>query len=674
MPRYDDNSLDSISVMEEIDPEPEERPGASRMKEFVLGLLLIIGVLAWALGTWWHDERVRSDYEKAQQAASAHRWDTALSHFTAAKGYMDSDARAAEAAKLIEERDKQYGIAAVHQQSGPAALALKAARAVQTIQPGYKDIDAIVLKAKEQALTDALLDTVVMRSQATPPGLYYRGAKGWIYLRDSDKWSTVLGGTAGEHILYDVPGPNWRPQAIPTPNDPARATGQEDKVGRLIIAATLNSDHTEVKYETLHLNPADYYFIIGDKGVWGLRYELTGAYLEIPKGNFNGLVRADYEAFGSGITSTVALKGENGVIADLGQRGSLALLAAYGAAQGDQQTTELYATAPDGSNPRTIFTTTGVVISAQLSPDEQHALVIASEPNDPVKNSRIVVTANLIDLAGTRPPVALTQITLPSQYGYGNLRLGLAERFSVSGVFLEKGAFKGKLLLGWLEGDLVKVNLLDISTSNPSAMHKTLAETTFPATRRIHPAITAVEQPEGKTLILYQQSQALERGSKGALLTPMKVIRAVVDAPAGASEMTVTESSIRSPGFEEAVRSDRAPYLGGPLLRSNWLVYTIYGVVNTDTWQQIYKVYSLPLADIGKESVAPMQILDSTKHLRPKDERWSGFVAGPNALAYVDAAGTLHARLYGADVDVVLEEGIDFMFPLYMSYLYKSLR
>src|SRR5215210_6706654 len=150
MPRYNDDSLDAISIMEEINPEPEERSGAWRVKEFVLGLLLIIGVLGWALGTWWHDESVRHDYEKAQQAASAQRWDEALSYFTAAEGYMDADARGAEASKLVEERNKQYEVARAHQQSGPAAIALKAARAVQTIEPGYKDVDAIVAEAKEQ--------------------------------------------------------------------------------------------------------------------------------------------------------------------------------------------------------------------------------------------------------------------------------------------------------------------------------------------------------------------------------------------------------------------------------------------------------------------------------------------------------------------------------------------
>ena len=63
---------------------------------------------------------------------------------------------------------------------------------MQTIQPAYKDVDALAAQAEDQVLTDALSGTIVMRQQANPPGLYYRGPAGWVWLQGSDKWSVLV--------------------------------------------------------------------------------------------------------------------------------------------------------------------------------------------------------------------------------------------------------------------------------------------------------------------------------------------------------------------------------------------------------------------------------------------------------------------------------------------------
>lgn len=670
--------IDAISVMEELNPQLEERPEASRVKEVVVGMLLVVGVLGWVLGTWWHDESIRSDYKKAQQAVSQKRWDEALRYFTSAKGHLDADARATEVARQIEERNKQYEITTAHQQSGPAALALQAGRAVQTIEPGYKNVDTLVARAKEQVYTDALLDTVVMRNDASPPGLYYRGANGWTYLRGSDRWSTMYGGTSSKHIIYDVPTPDWTPPEFGFTDgaeysDDAMellATQREDKEGRRLMVAILDGERANVTFEALQFNPEDYaYYMAGDEGVWGLHYRRPSELLSIPKGMF-GDMGSDYQAFGSSITRAVALIGSDGVIADLGKRGNTTLLVGRSDSKADGDTVGVYAAGPDGSNPRQVFSTTGTVVSAILSPDEQRAVVIAAEPDGSSSTDRIRVSAKMLDLAGTHWPVKIVETSLPGRYGYANINSSLAERFSMSTVFLEKGAFEGKLLIGWLEGAVVELRLLDISTPGGTMLTRTIWRTSFSATRLTSgPSITAVEQTDGQTLILYDQSRPLERGARSAMMVEMKMFRV-----GEGGEVVVSEHVIPSPGFEEAIRSDTAPYLSRPFVRGDWLVYAIFGVVDRQNWQQEYKVYSLPLTDMGKSSPRPRQVFGEALDLQSIYGQQGGVVAGPRALAYVDKGGKLHARLYSSDVDVILEERVDFIRPLDTNYFYKVLR
>jgi hypothetical protein len=668
--------IDAISVMEELNPQPEERPEASRVKEVVVGMLLVIGVLGWVLGTWWRDESIRSDYKKAQQAVSQKRWDEALRYFTSARGYLDADARATEAARLIEERNKQYEIATAHQQAGPAALALQAGRAVQTIEPGYKDVDTLVARAKEQTYTDALLDTVVMRNDASPPGLYYRGANGWTYLRGSDRWSSTHGDTSTRHIIYDIPGPNWTPPDLPSATDEgdhlleAMAAQREEKEGRRLMVATLDGEHANVTFEPLQFTPTLYeYYIVGDTGVWGLHFRRPSTLLSMPKGMF-GDMGADYQAFGNSITRAVALIGSDGIIADLGRRGNTTLLVGRSGSKADGDRVGVYAAGPDGSNPRQVISTTGTVISASLSPDEQSAVIITAEPEGNSSTDRLRVTAKVLDIAGARWPATIAETTLPRRYGYANINSSLAERFSMSAVFLERGGFEGKLLVGWLEGDVVKVHLYDTSTPNGIIELRAISQMTFAATRRVYgPAITVMEQTDGKTLILYDGGHPLERGPRGLMLAEMKMFRAAKNG-----EVIVSEHSIPSPGFEEAIRSETAPHISSPLVRGDRLVYTIFGVVDRQAWQREYKVYSLLLEDIDKATPRPRQVFGETIDLQSIYGQQGRVKLGPSAVAYVDKGGKLHARLYNSDVDVILEESVDFVRPLDTSYFYKVLR
>src|SRR6476620_5329683 len=139
--------MEPQTIIEDLDPEPESA-GKGRARELILGLVLLLGVVGWALTTSWQEENNRSHYDQAQQAVIDHRWEDALANYSAARGYKEADARAASAAKQIEERDSNYAVVMAHIQSGPAAVVLQAARALQTIQPGYKDIDQAAAQAE----------------------------------------------------------------------------------------------------------------------------------------------------------------------------------------------------------------------------------------------------------------------------------------------------------------------------------------------------------------------------------------------------------------------------------------------------------------------------------------------------------------------------------------------
>ncbi len=435
----DDNQIEPVSVVEDLDPEPEQMGQgwwrSSGKRELVLGLLLLFGVLGWVSYSWLNDDSNSNHYDQAERAVFDRRWDDAFSNYAAVKGYKDADARAAAVAKQIKTRDSQYEVAKAHQQSGPAALALQAARAVQTIEPGYKDVDKLSAQAEDQVYTDALSGTIVMRTEAYPPGLYYRGPAGWKYLRDSDQWSSVLSiplsAASAKHVVYDVPGPGWTapaPTSTPTSSPYAYqlTEGLSDKAGRRLIMATFPGSAGEPGFVSLQFDPvSSNFYICGDDGVWGLRYSPTTSEPVTAKGLFNN-VSLSYEKLGEQTTgqvgrevrgsvthrvATVVMPGTDGIVADFGHNGNKLLLAAHGPHLNNIASTQLYLTEADGSDQRVVFSTTGSLVSALLSPDDQYALVISSQPLESPAGQALVV-ATLLTLDGAAPPIMLQKISI----------------------------------------------------------------------------------------------------------------------------------------------------------------------------------------------------------------------------------------------------------------------
>jgi hypothetical protein len=655
------------SVVEDLDPEPASTR-SGRARELVLGLVLLLTVTAWALGTSWQEENNRSHYEQAQQAVIDHRWEDALANYSAAKGYKDADTRAANSARQIEERDLNYEVVSLHRQSGPAALVLKAARAVQTIQPGYKDIDAVAAQAEDNVYTDALGGSVILRPQAHTPGLYYRGPTGWQYLRSSDKWSNVLSiplNSAGvKHLVYDVPGPDWT-APVPTPTfNPSPyiyriIEGSPDKAGRRLIMATLPDGSGELKFDNLQLDPVDFnFYVCGDDGVWGLRYDPSTAEPIIIKGFFNNVSLAydkpGQQATGKG--TQVVMPGTDGRVADFGHSGDTLLIAAHGRGGTDMTDSQLYFARGDGSEARLVFSTTDDLLSAVLSPDGRYALVVSAQPivlSSFTYSGQVIVSAILVTLDGSAPPSLLQKVSIHSAGtpSLDTIRSMLRDRISISGVFLENGAFENKLLLAWSDFDTssnARVWLLD-----PSNPHVLLADTSVDYAQT--GVIPVIEQPDGRTLLMYNL------GAASPPATGRTTVAGLVTLQADAGTHYVTINTYKVPLPRADPGSEGAAYFMNPTLRGTNLIYRVDTHFDMrETYD--YNVYSLPLApalEDGKYSNAtqPQKIFGGTwsamramSRARPQLE-----FAGPGAYAYTDGDGTLHAHLYDSDVDVTLE-------------------
>src|SRR4051812_3446461 len=108
----------SASVIEDLDPESPDKGRQSRVREFILGIALVIAVLGWAGWQWQQQERLKDLYTQAQQAAAQQDWDQAHTLFASAADFKDSNARAADATKRITERDKHYSEARLQANKG----------------------------------------------------------------------------------------------------------------------------------------------------------------------------------------------------------------------------------------------------------------------------------------------------------------------------------------------------------------------------------------------------------------------------------------------------------------------------------------------------------------------------------------------------------------------------
>ena len=641
--------------MEDLDPEPSGRARSVRAREVALGVLLLLGVLGWAGWQWWHGETQRNSYERGRQAVIAQQWDEARSYFGSASGYKDATTRAEDAEKKIEERDKQYEIAAVHAEAGEWVVALKAAQAAAAIQPHYKDLDALTTEAEKRVYFEALHGTVARRL-LDDPGLYYRSVDSWVRLENSDRWSDVLGYGGQETFLYDVPGPGWVPQPTPTSvsveGQPFQMeSGSPRLAGRQLMAASFQDD-SGPRMERLSLDPAQYnFYITGKQGVWAIHYsESSPRYPGLPiEGALAGYEVA-YEAYGSGLTSTIGIA-PNMAIVDFAAQSEQLLLARFDPEAPTTGGLELFMAGPDGSQPRLIYTTTNSIRTARLSPDGQYVLITSLEHIEGVNGKMVAV---LLDVMGEAEPRTLVEAAVTVRIN--GTRVIWDQSSGMRAIFLRRGHFANKVLVTINNRDSgSEVKLIDPEHPDWS---RTLAVAHNKGNVYTPVSMQPYEHPDGNSLVIYTAPKSAMDGSVTG--KPITGTLAIAQYDIALAQWTYVP--VRVTTYEQAILSperkpDNTRDFTSFMVVGDRLFYAAYSY-NRNEFTTIF--YSVPLADLGKKEPALTEVLERTQSAESRyvPQSWA---PGPNMFIYTDEQHALHVRTYDGAIDLVLERGVEFV-------------
>jgi hypothetical protein len=605
------------SSVEDLDPEQSPRGRAPRLRELVVGLLIIIGVMGWVGWQWWHQQDTQTSYRLAQEAAARQDWDEALARFTAADGYKDSIARRADAQKQVTERNGQYITAVAEMKESDWPATLQAAQVVNRIQPGYLDVESIAALAESQVYRQALQGAIAMRPTADPPGLYYRGADEWTWLRESDAFSSARSlGVAG-CTVYDVPAPGWMPQPTP-PIDPyVRPTSSLEN--RRLIAFSTRGSKTSIM--PLAFDPTYYsLYVCGEQGVWGLHVK-EGATLLDDRSNYSSFDLA-YQSLDSAISSTVSFTSTDWLVMDLARDGKHILLADF--MEPNHETfSRIYLADANGQNPRSIYAAPVTLDGARFSLDGNYALLKTTRAMNPNTFERLLV---LLDLKTGKPPATLSRLEFSGRD---------ASFPSVMTTFISEGFYEGDLFLVESGQGSNWAKIYD-----PRSPAGPLLNVKFASSHALTSEIKLVDQDgNGDLGLIWQDSQSSE-ALRGSALNVMKLelgkqLRPI-SQPLGRSEFLGT-----------------AHTLGG---------YLIYGSrVRKETKDgrgaEFYSVRSLAASSMGDPDVQASVIYSYTSSTPVFTYRDFPLNFGAQMLAYVDH-NQLHALSYDGKIDLPLEVGI----------------
>jgi hypothetical protein len=635
-----------ISIIEDLDPEPQSSRGGRQFWEVVLGLLMLAGVLAFAGWQWFQQEVIQANYSAAQQAASAHRWEDARSLFASTSGYHDSDTQAQAAAAKIAARDNQYQVALANRDAGNWAACLKSIQQVTEIQSGYKDSLQIQAQASEHIYRDALSGTVALRPSASPPGLYFYGQNGWLRLPRSDSFSRIHGQNSQGALLYDVPGKGWAPPAVGAPTQ--NTAGSPDLAGRRIMLAS--PTHPDTAKE-LTLDPSFYnQFEVTNDGVWALRNDDTWS---MRSGNYRWATNSPvgfgytglngdaihYESASSSLTSPMTLPDAISdpnfypTILAFDPNSDRYLISRPRRAEQDTFTlqTTLYLGQAGGSLKSVFSMQGGALVSAQFSPDGRYALL----------NTSFVVTSKyrrnelvLLDLQGKRP-----QLTLASSLSHPDLPSSLGTAPWLTGAFLYGGPYDGDIFLADYTGHAYRLRVFDISTTSVR-----LVDLFLPSDYLVNWTI----HPGTGTMSLVSGQQVTPNGYP-LVEVPLWMVSLSNDKSANATFSTITR-------LTNLVNN----YLDSAMIAGGSLSYSTHEP--EPSGHDMRSVFSFPTRRFGIEGENPWTMFKQAEYADGNDIFSIGdYSFGPTLFAYVSDTN-LHARLYDGSVDLTLEPHVTYLY------------
>ncbi len=624
-----------ISTIEDLDPEPPSPGGGRRAWEVALGLLVLLGVLGFAGWQWLGQVRQQSDYQAGSESAASQDWDSALSHYSSASGYLDADSRAKEAATAIAQRDTLYKTALAYQDAGNWLSCLNTIRQVRYIQPTYRDSALIEEEATGQIYRGTLTGSVVLRQDAAPPGLYHFGDGGWALLPNSDPSSRVQGTGTGDWLLYDVP--DSRSVVLPTPTPTGSFRGSPQLMGRRLMAVNLSHLSQQA---AISIDPYSYdNFLWGSDGVWAISYAEGYLSNRAPIRSLSALqdTTVTYQSYKSPQIATVQLNGskDKTVIMDLDPNSNRYLIASWsgedvlGGVISSTATTLYLGNA--GSNDRLPLyaISGGSFMGAQFSPDGRHALLSTFTPLDDRTEKQAVI---LITLDNTSPPRTITQTTTRTTND-------LSIFFWLTAAFLYNGRYAGDLVVAERSIDHYTLRLID-----PSGADATLAAVDVPSG---NPLIWSVFQGvDGAPLLLAREDYFGDDNLNHILNAELRFVPLVPSTPP-----TITDLIVDWDFYHTSLNS--ATITGGQLLFSTFLCCT---------GQPTTSVFSFPVARFGTQRERPKTIYSATIAAGAADHLSDGNESfGPSMFTYLSGDG-IRVRLYNGQLDLPLESNVPYIY------------
>ncbi|MBF6614740.1 MAG: hypothetical protein IVW55_16640 [Chloroflexi bacterium] len=638
---------DSPSQIEDLDPEPLSKGVNTQAIELVLGLLLLVGVLAFAGWQWWQTESNQRNYQAGQQAAARYDWDAAQSLFRAADGYKDAATLAQNAEGNIDERNKDYAAALAYADQGKWIEAFQAISATIKIQPNYRDLPKMENIVEGHVYDEALLGSVVQWPSASPPGLYYRAKIGWVWLKDSDQYSDLQFGNRPNSVVYDVPGPGWVPPT--TRQDQGNIRGspeQQNKEGREAIVAWIDPSVTS---DTLKLTKLPVKLDRYPPTVWGRQ----GAWITANAFNaWYGSTTPVYHAMSpmapltyvpldgtapTTLTLTAGLSRPALLTLD-SSYDDLLLLADWTTSADNSSIVTVYLADASGGKRRVLYTHPGGIEKAQFSSDGKHVLLTTYTTKGGYTLQDLSLV--LLDAMGGQAPIVLAeQHDIPTS--------DMLLNGPMRSTYIDHGPFAGKVLVAEWIGGSNRVTLVD-----PARPQTPLSRLTVPGSAILDWSNLILG--DDRLLLLGYPYARSSSGPKlpgdREVLVSMKVGEgfkmSYIDAPARIYSMSLHGGRLLLSG--EQWPPDQANSPG-------------------------YSLSALPLSSVPQDTVQPRLTYNPTF---PSDS--PGFSTGPsislgeNAFSYLDGRD-LHVRAYDSLVDIKLLSGISTLWPSLNEYSINSI-
>lgn len=672
-------SQDELSVVEDLDPEIGR--GREVRVDLLLGAAILLAVVALAGWVWWRSDYQAAQYREGQDAAGMYDLEAALHSYEEASGYRDADARASSIREQMADRDRLYEAAIAHGSAGQWLQSLRDVRSVGRIQPDYKDLDEMEARAIENIYRGELSGKVVQREGDEGQGLYWRGSDGWVWLKGSDEHSAQLGVSEEGYVVYDVPQEYLMDGVFDTvTSDKVSSTrGAYAESGRIYMIAkpsvgTLGFEFTLL--DSLTYDP----YIASKDGYWAVPY--VDAEQDSSPGS--SIVReaifARYAVFqpysitADSYISTYVTNGSTSgrSIVYLDPNSNRYLLAEWTGAGGggptDDTALNLYLCAAGSETKELVLTVKGGGLqSAQISPDGR--FVIVSQYHEMVSSLEHYYRTQLwlVDMADGGRARIISGATAHQNPNY-------QPQDKVDSVFVQRGGFAGKLLLGHytrgtMNGEL-NTGIATVRIIDPGEAIARGVDNAVVAEAGVWPILAEswqiVEQNEDGLLMMAQGNTDRDPG--------MLNLRYLVKFTAGRDWGEVYEAGMSHDGLIMGAKSTES--------HVSWMVRQREGEGMRLPARSVYG--QRRYTDEADAQVEHSALPDQRFTIREGSGTHSGLPEylqsvytmslGDKMVLYI-MNGDLHARTYDSEIDLVLEPGITAIFEdVYYSYTAGRLR